>query len=400
MKISHQIMALFGVALPLFLACGKASEDQSGFASETTNGVALRGEASPGTVITAYHATSGNADTSIGAVVTANKKGLWEMHVAPGGYLLVLDNQDSGAARNIVLRAEDSAQGLDVPMPLQPMTNLDGRIPANLLVKISQSAVTSKNVVLCGIGSRTSVAADGSFQFKDIPPGTYLVRLELDGEIVAENMAITGDENLLDPADTSLVLEDFDDGGNQTSLSKVFGNSFWLNWLGKDSVTLTPVLENDWDIEPLLVDTNAYKGKSLHVQIDISESNPQEPALLLVLGSRGLPGEDENYHSLAASDSLTFMAKGTGTAIVELWVRAISGKECSRLNATVELQSDWTYHALAWEEMTCGNDGEVIGARWQDLEVLKVTWKFTADADFWLDEVVIPDLKPSDLLAP
>ncbi len=399
MKNKLCLLATSSLSLAMLVACGKANGDEAGFASETTNGIAMRGETSPGAIITAYYAAATSSD-SIRANTKANESGQWEMKVPPGGYLFVIAKEDSAYSGNVVVRADDSLDGIEIQASLQKRTNLQGRISSAALSRSMVGVSTSKEVLLCGLGERATVASDGSFEFKNIPEGNYLVRLEVGGVASAEAMAQTGSENILNPSDTSLVLEDFDDQNNNTNLSTIFGSSFWLNWLAKDSVTIVPSITDDWDITPLLTDSSAFKNTSLHVIIDINENAPQEPSLLLVLGSRGVKGEDENYHSLCKSDSLAFQAKGSGKTIVDLWVREKDSGNNGHLYTEITLDSNWTRHTIAWKTMLYNDSNEPIGDKWCNLEVLKITWKFQGDVDFWLDQIEIPDMKISDLLAP
>lgn len=395
----HSLAALASLAalLPLLHACGK--KDNAGFASETTNGVAVRGSTEPGTIITAFHAGATSAD-SMEATTNADKSGNWELLLAPGGYLILHSQEDVAAAGNIIVRSEDSTAGIEVDLEQEPWTILEGQVPGNALAKISQSTASIREVVLFGLGRRAKLATDGSFLFSKIPQGNYLVRLEVDGKPVAESMLTTGINNELSLADSILVLEDFNDGDNTTNLTKIFGSSFWLNWLNKDSVKVTPALSNNWEIAGFLTDSSAFEGKSLHVALDIDEDFPEDPSLLLVLGSRGVKGEAENVHDLSASDSLVFQAKGNGKPIIDIWARAKDTGKSHHLYYEVLLQAEWTRHAIAWKKMTIDGNEKEAGTQWSNLEVLKVSWKFTADTDFWLDQVEIPDLKISDLLAP
>jgi len=153
---------------------------------------------------------------------------------------------------------------------------------------------------------------------------------------------------------------------------------------------------------PLLTDSSAWSGRSLHVRVDPSASSPSSVAeFLMVLGSRGLAGTVEDVHDFGSTDSLVFMAKGSGAATVRLWAYQKGQYPSGQvfLERSVALDARWSRVALAWRDFVPQGSTISVGSAFADLRLLKITW-VASDADLWLDDISIPGAGPSLLMRP
>lgn len=369
------------VAALSLVACGKSKDSASGFGSETTNGIAMRGTTVAGAQVIVHQAfvTDSDAETKVD---TADSNGHWEIQVEAGGYLVELRNGTQAGTRNVVVIASDTA--VPVEISLGDITQVKGRVAASALAKRTVSSA-KRTAVLYGLGKNATVANDGSFEIDSVPEGKYVVRIEEGGDLLTEAPVGTGDEvQVVDASQKGFMIENFNDGDNNTELAKMLDGGGWLNWL--DTIH---------EISDFISTNEAYAGKSLHVL-----PAEKEGALLLVLGSRGIADEWENTFDLSASDSVVYMAKGTGMIVFDVWAAPEDslGEGWVHLEMEMALHGDWTRHAIAWRDLA--RDQVAIGNAWSRYRVLKLTWKLRKGTQMWLDDVQIPDLTAIDLLSP
>jgi len=383
-----------------FWSCGNGRH-ANGFGSETTNGIALSGLTEPGCIVIAHPAASVSVVDSLLSVDTADAQGHWNLQIVAGGWLLEFRHDSVGYAQNIKILSKDSALDFGITN-LSPLVTISGQVANPVLAKSLRVAATSQRVTLLGLGRSASVDAQGGFSFADMAPGTYIVQVESDSLVLSQSL-LDAKENaspLLPTSFTGLLLENFDDGDSKTLLAPLLGSSFWLAWSGvENGNVVAPAILNETDLSPLLTDSGAYSGKSLHWTVNISDTNTTATAsVLLVLGNRGIASEAEVVHNLASSDSMTFMAKGSGTVVVTLWADQKSDGARVYLEQNVILDSVWTRYDLQWRSFHVAGDTASIGDTWANYDLLKITWVFKQDGELWLDDILIPDLTPINLL--
>lgn len=385
-------IAWMGV-LALVWGCG-SDRSMGGFGSETTNGVEVSGISDPSLRVTAR---SLDGTGSVREVV-ADEDGNWRMELAPGGWGISAVQNGRGMQRSVVLDSGDRPFRLG-QVSLGALGALEGQAGAGM---------GGARVELPAVGRVATVAADGSFRLDSVPTGGQLVRLRAGGSVKAEALGAAGAVCRFDPTSKGLLLDDFDDGDDRTAVADLLGSSWWLVQSGADSGrNLTPRPVDSLGFGRYLTDSAAWSGKSLHATVSPAApaDSDLEAAFMMVLGSRGSPDEPEQVHDLSRSDSVVFMAKGTGTARLELWAYPKGTFSPSNLGANrvllvapIALPTAWTRMAVAWRDLRLGDlDGQPVGSDFARYRVLKLTW-VASRADLWLDEIRIPGVLPSLLL--
>lgn len=380
MTIDKKLGGLMVCAALSLLACSQ--EYSGGFGSETTNGVALQGSADSGATVAVRSITGTITDQQV-YYDTVGDDGVWEIKVPKGGYLVELREDDLAGTENVVVLETDTVIDVGTVVVARP-TRIRGKIVNATLTKKLATAAPAQKVVVYGLGLVTDVAADGSFEFDGVPVGKYVLGLQFNGKIQTEAMVEADDEtvNAIDPGQTGIVLENFDDGDNNNLLGDFLAGGSWLNWLHRDKGDITGYLTTE----------DAYSGKSLRAVADTVDGD-----LLMILGSRGVEWEDG--FDLGASDSVVFYAKGSGTVTFSVWARhAVCTGDWQRLEKPVVLTGKWTRYALAWRDLEY--NGAPLGDIWSEWIVLKLTWKLPLKSELWLDDIQLPDLSPSELLNP
>jgi hypothetical protein len=373
--------------------CG-SDRSMGGFGSETTNGVEVSGMSDPSVRVVARSLNTTVSDRE----AVADGDGNWRMELAPGGWGISAIRGGRGMSRNLVLDSGDHPFQLG-QVSLGALHPLEGQAGAGM---------AGGRVELPALGRVATVVSDGSFRFDSVPSGIQLVRLRVGGVVRAEALAAAGAICRLDPSSSDLLLDDFDDGDDRTAVADLLGSSWWLVQPGTDSgQNLTPRPVDSVGFRRYLTDSSAWSGKSLHAIVSPAspDESEREAAFMMVLGSRGSPSDPEQVHDLSGSDSVVFMARGSGNARLELWAYPRGGFSSSDLAANriflvapVALSPTWTRVAVAWSDLRIGaTTGPAVGADFARYRVLKLTW-VASDAEIWLDDIRIPGATPSLLL--
>jgi len=380
----------------LICGCGLDRGAGGGFGSETTNGIQVSGSSAAGAKVTARRIDS----VAVPCTTSVDASGRWRLSLRSGGWAIVTESGNDAAQRFVRLEPTDTA--VDVGwMATGPKLVLTGRLESIAARTLAGSAAAYE-IEVPDLGRKAAVVGD-SFRLEGVPAGSHILRLVQDGRILTERLGDASRPASLPRSGQGLLLENFDDGDNRNSLSGILGGGDWLVWPKiAEGLALQPATDGNQGIVPLLTDSSAWSGKSLHVRILPSASSPSSVAeFLMVLGSRGLEGTVEDVHDFGSTDSLVFMAKGSGAATVRLWAYQKGQYPSGQvfLERNVVLDARWSRVALAWRDFAPQGSTNSVGSSFADLRLLKITW-VASDADLWLDDVSIPGAGPTLLMRP
>lgn len=376
------------MACAWLMGCGNdtITRQAGGFGSETTNGVWVSGVAGPGMPVAARMLDGDSRAVS----AVADSDGFWSMQLPVGAWAVSGQINQSGFLQHLRVDSGDDSLTMD-PVGVTPLVSFEGRFTGSNGDEFAE---------LPDLGREVRVQSNGSFRFDRVPQGALVLRARRNGVVAGEYLAFTGKADSFPTAHRSLMLENFDDGDDFNSLAGYLNNTEWYSWPGLENGRKTiPALETDDRVAKLLKDTvGVWSGKSLHVQVIPNSANSIEAAFMMALGSRGAGNQTEGRVDLSGSDSLVFMAKGTGKIRVDLWAYWSATDDRANLSShDIGLSPNWVRVALAWKDLKLESSQKMIGDDFKKIRVNRIRFQ-VYEADLWLDDIQIPGASPLLLL--
>lgn len=259
-------------------------------------------------------------------------------------------------------------------------------------------------VLLAGTASGADVDSTGGFVLDAVPPGDYdlLVGIE-DGSGVAwqragrvrvpEGASVAGSD--FDVAPRQVLLDDFDDGDDRSSLARLQHAGGWFyhddSAHGGDS-RLEPVAA-EADLGLAMTDSGAWSGSSLRARFHIGGAGTSQFALVGVeIAPRAVGSSAVGWVDLGGMDSLVFRAKGSGRVRIQFATRAmarLSGGTV-QFESAFALDGGWTRVSIPRSSIALPS-GSSFAASWDTAsrEVRSIHFLANQDVDLWLDELAI-----------
>jgi len=392
---------LLGLSVAVLLAsCGASSElAGTGVASETTNGLVIRGQvcdAASNGVPRARVELRSVASDSLASHANSDTNGNYELAaVQSGRYLLSSRDAGLGASRWLSLGPLVRESGAE-PLLLRPQAPLRGKVSGSL------PPLQGLMVHIQGTTRRTLVSTDSSWSIDSIAAGTYLAKLtDATGKLMAEQLASTNAESSLS-YDTvaSILIDDFEGLPTASRLHDLLDGAWWGMW---NDTGATPATSRVWSgvNGNYNATAGAYSGHSLHAALKIGPSFAEAPGisrsagLQVQLGGRDDLDPDGTWFPTAKVDSIVFMTKGSGTFRFEVKARMAGQSGTAGIFWTeFVLTPNWTRHAFSPRSLSAP-----AAMTWDTSRMHEFYWTTTdSSSEIWLDDIRLIGLHSSDLL--
>ena len=111
-----------------------------------------------------------------------------------------------------------------------------------------------------------------------------------------------------------ILVDDFEDGDNQTLLGAQIGGGYWYGYTDKNdngNSTITPDVTEPGSFSDAISDDAGYNGKGVHVTFNLGDAI-QYPYAAIGFNI----GEEGEYYDLSKMESFEFWAKGSGEIYV------------------------------------------------------------------------------------
>jgi hypothetical protein len=190
---------------------------------------------------------------------------------------------------------------------------------------------------------RTAIAADGSFEFKDVPPGGFAILADgiYCGGFSTKPQEVLDLDTLLAPVGY-MVVDDFRFANDRSSLAWLVPGSDWEVSHSPETVISPEVV--DLQFNTLISHDDSWEGRSLNLSITPKTVNDSaELDLRLPLG------RDWEHWDLSKLSEITLMTKGSGT--IRLYLETNSS-EFTNLGWDISLTKNWEEQSLAISDLT------------------------------------------------
>lgn len=398
----------FILIISLFLFSCSDEHHARGVTSETTNGgklmgniITADGRPASGTLVLALREDPLLADSArmvLGSDST-DANGNWKIEISDttwhGNVLYVVEcDGDAVMARATTSNAQE--------LRLAPMQRLQGKAVGN----VAKRPVAGLQVSILGLGKVTHTNANGEFSFGNLPAGNWVVRVRdpesriLVGESAISTVSVTDTTESTMQIATSpqLLWSSFDAITFTSELQALLGDSYMGTW--RDTS-----MENPWPIyfhdDSVYTEVEAWSGKSFHAVLTPYGAAGRTAGLSGSFG--GAPGFAKAcWHDLDQLDSVQFMVKGSGTVEFGIFARSsLDTLTNGRWAYDVELKSTWTQVSFAISDLEFRPESwsNQTTLTWENSRFLNLQWGATSTTDFWLDDVVLFGMWPTDLLS-
>ncbi len=380
--------ALWGLACPLLVGCGADSTaGGGGFEGET---VALAGR------VTHDGRALAGAVVSYTPLCTCDVTQKTATDVQ-GAFRLNISRNVSGF---LEVRAGDTALGLLQVDGKDTALRLEAPQPVAWTARMRMGGVSVASATLRIVGTTKSVQSDaqGWFTLARTGSGEEWATVELsDGSVRDVRLPPFSDSLLILPDHPSVLLDDFEGSDTRSVLGNAIGSGWWFVVIDSQSSVLPAGAKTS--AHNAYTTTDAYSGTSLSLQFRV---NPHGATPYGVLG---VTLADTGYWTdLSGLDSVTFLAKGTGT------VRTVFVTRCSLEPTTDQVgwfgadrtfPSNWTRMVIRKDEISApsGSRSAQQGIGWATASKQVRSFGFVVNdtASVQLDSIVFHGPSLSDL---
>lgn len=384
----RRLGVLWGLASSLLVGCG---------ADSTAGGGGFEGE----TVALAGRVTH-NGQGLAGAAVSFTPLCTCDVAQktatdAQGAFRLDVSKNVSGF---LEARAGDSALGLRQVNGGNTALLLEAPQPALWTARMRMGGAPVASATLRIVGTTKSVQSDaqGRFTLARTGSGEEWATVELpDGSVRDVRLPASSDSLLILPDHPSVLLDDFEGSDTRSVLGNAIGSGWWFVVIDSQSSVLPAGAVAS--AHSAYTTTDAYSGTSLSLQFRV---NPRGATPYGVLG---VTLSDTGYWTdLSGLDSVTFLAKGTGT------VRTVFVTRCSLEPTTDQVgwfgvdrtfSSNWTRIVLRKDEISApsGSRSAQQGIRWTTASKQVRSFGFVVNdtATVQLDSIVFHGPRLTDL---
>lgn len=322
--------------------------------------------------------------------------------IKAGYYLVELWNNDSLCAiRRFFIPNDTSTLDLgNVPLDTQALfygNVLNNGLPAS-----------GAHLLVMGTDRVLTVAEDGSFSLH-LPPGDQVFRVNVEKDHISNDFLFNSrnfGDTMIVGSTPRTVFEDFNQKDSCNNLNKLLGGGWWFAYTDSSAGGKSLVLPTSELGLIAAIDTSkdAYYGGSLHVifQIDSTFSSPYALIGSDISGSKYSPSSGKSSFDMHKMTALTFMAKGSGTVYLQLTsLNPVNPGDFFIFELPINLTSSWQRYSITPElipnakSMITSTERTWIAG---SSTVNNITFLAKKSAEFWVDDIIIEGMNPTDFV--
>jgi len=311
-----------------------------------------------------------------------------------GAFVLRLEQSRPGWIE--VLSGDSALERTMVSLPGSGALSLQTREPAIWTATLTRAGIPTPGARLRLWGSTTEIVSDaqGLVRLPRMPQRSEWVSLLLpDGTRRDVRLPDLAKGVLEVPPADSILLDDFETTGTQSALSTAIGEGWWFaltdSIVGGASRALPAGVATSF--RPAYDNLDAWDRTSLSVGFDIDPTQAVRYGVVGVeLSAKGL------WIDLSSLDSLTFMAKGSGSFLLEFFTETgmfPTADPKGQFRATVVPKSGWTRVVVRKEQILApdGSRAQLAGTSWSQASTRCRRLAFLAadTARLQLDDLVL-----------
>lgn len=384
----RRLGALWGLACSLLVGCGADSTaGGGGFEGET---VALAGRVTHDGHALAGAVVSYNplCTCDVAQKTATDAQGAFRLNVSEkvSGFLEVRSGDTAMGVRQVT--GGDTALRLEAPQPIQWKARL----------RMGETPVASATLHIVGTTKSVQSDAQGLFALARTGSGEEWATVELpDGGVRDVRLPATSDTLLVLPEHPSVLLDDFEGSDTRSALGNAIGSGWWFAVVDSQS-SLLPA-GTAASVRNAYSSTDAYSGTSLSMQLRVNPRNTTP------YGVVGVTLSDTGYWTdLSRLDSVTFLAKGSGTVRVVFVTRCSlepTTDQVGWFGAEVAFPANWSRIVLHKDEISApaGSRSAQQGISWATASKQVRSFGFVVNdtASVKLDSIVFHGPHLSDL---
>lgn len=306
---------------------------------------------------------------------------------------LEIQSGDSALSRKLI----DNTPAMPISVTTETPFRWKGRLTN------SGSPVAGAALRIVGATDSVKSSSDGGFLLLRSATVHEWVAIRLtDGTSRILLLPSLSDSILALPDHDSVLLDDFENPDNRSRLGSAIGSGWWFvndDSLSQGSSKAYPT-GITYNIRPAYTDSDAFEQTSISVRFDVDRSKVVHYGQLGVLLC-----DSGTYMDLSGVDSITFMAKGTGS------VRLIFGTRLSMeptidpfgmTGANLALPGSWTRMVVRRSDIVqaVGSRSANQGISWatESKTVRTMVFFFDASGSLQLDDIVFHGPELADLV--
>ena len=373
---------------------------------ETTNGGLVAGRAlkNDGTALGSARVVGRMvASPADSAVDTADASGYYQLHGLTAGTIaisiLCTDGQLGGLVHVSKSRSDTTVQVGD--LKTASLRDVIGVLHCGGLPCAGQVFIPELN-------RSASAGADGVFSVSGVPAGRLLLNAVAtqDPTLIASRVVLDETPLTVDLVPYKVTLfDEFDQASRVHGASLVSYEGYWYfyadtSFASGSSQIVGACVQSPFTTCPDSV--GAYQGKSFHADVQFSSTMQYHYALFGVNFMQGKTGVDSlrRWFDMTRVDSLALWVKGSGRVVLQFVTerRMLLG-EGHQYQSSITLSPTWTRVVIKSSDITIGLTGEppwsVAGTR-----TAGMTFNFSANTDFYMDDIELYGVWPVDLQGP
>lgn len=341
--------------------------------------------------------------TSQQRTATTNANGSFAIdQITAGYYLIELWNDDSLCAiKRFFIPNNTSTVDLG-------NVHLDKQAAYYGNVLNNGSPASGARLLVMGTDKFFTVAEDGSFSLH-LPSGDQIFRVVIENEHISNDFLFSNKDSgdtLFATSTASTMFEDFNEKDSCNNLNKLLGGGWWFGYTDKGVGGNSQVLPTTdlGLIAAIDTSTDAFSGGSLHVifQIDSTFSAPYSLIGSDISGSKEYTVISKSWFDIRKMTAFTLMAKGSGV----VYLQFTSGNtgtpnDYFLFEVPINLTSTWKKYSITPTDIPNAKGSTTSTERAWSVgasAVNNINFLAKKSADFWVDDIRIEGMNPTDFL--
>lgn len=313
----------------------------------------------------------------------------------------------AGSSGFLEARSGDTAlvRTLLETLPSRPLA-LEASVPVpwNARATIAGQPVSGATVREMGSALRAACDAQGRFTLlRTRATTTSLIALDLpDGTTRTAPLPSLADSVVDFPDHSQVLLDDFDDGDARTALGTAIGSGWWfvVDDASEGGASAVLPAEAIGDVRQAFATTDAWSGTSLSLRFLISQ---QQPVFYGLVGA--VVADETHWLDFSKLDSITFMAKGSGSVRLVLATRhdlQPTLDSVGYFGFDFELPASWSRVTVRASDIlaAAGSRADQQGIAWSTAsrEIRNVGFSVQDTATIQIDDIVLHGPAIADLV--